>query len=77
MTFRFIGQEVRLFYQSAPSFGTIRISIDSAQFDLDQSGDSTYTGEWVSATLIDGTHTVVITHLEGGSVNLDFVIVPE
>jgi len=77
VTFGFIGRELRLFYQSGPSLGTIRISIDGAQFDLDQSDNSTQTSEWVSATLDNGTHTVVISHIDGGSVNLDSIIVPE
>jgi hypothetical protein len=74
---RFIGQQIRLFYQSGPGLGTIRIVIDGLQFDLDQSRDDTVTSEWVSALLINGTHTVVITHLSGGSVNLDSIIIPD
>jgi len=76
ITFRFIGQQVRLFYQSGLSLGTIRIVIDGLQIDLDQSDPDTVTIEWASALLINGTHTVVITHLSGGSINLDSVVVP-
>ena len=77
ITFRFIGQQTRLFYQSGPSLGTIRIIIDGLQIDLDQSEDTTVVKEWASALLINGTHTVVITHQSGGSINLDYVVVPD
>ena len=77
INFRFIGQQVRLFYQSGPSLGSIRIIIDGLEIDLDQSDDGSATSEWVSALLINGTHTVVITHQSGGSINLDYVIVPD
>lgn len=77
INFRFIGQQVRLFYQASPSLGTIRVVIDGLQIDVDQSADDADEAEWVSALLINGTHTVAITHLSGGSVNLDYVIVPD
>jgi hypothetical protein len=77
VTFRFIGQEVRLFYQSGPSLGKLRVIVDDREFELDQFDTSTFTSEWVSATLTNGTHTVTIRHAEGGSVNLDEIIVPE
>jgi hypothetical protein len=78
VTFRFIGQEVRLFYQSGPSLGTLRININGAQVDdLSQADSSSGNSEWVSAPLVNGTHVVTISHLSGGSVNLDYVIVPE
>lgn len=77
MTFRFIGTEVRLFYQSGPSLGKLRIIVDDREFELDQYDTSTFTSEWVSATLANGTHTVTIRHSEGGSINLDEIIVPE
>jgi hypothetical protein len=74
INFRFIGQQVRLFHQASPSLGTMRVVIDGLQIDVDQSVDE---DEWVSALLINGTHTVTITHLSGGSINLDYVIVPD
>lgn len=76
-SFRFIGQQVRLFYQSSPSLGTIRIVIDGLQFDLDQSASQASEAEWASSLLVNGTHTVVITHQSGGSINLDYIIVPD
>jgi len=77
VTLRFIGQQIRIFYQSGPSLGTIRIVIDGLQFDLDESKSESVTSEWASALLVNGTHTVAITHLSGGSINLDSVIVPD
>ena len=77
VTFRFIGQQIRLFYQTGPGLGTIRIDLDGVQFELDESSSDTVIGEWSSPLLINGTHTVEITHLSGGAINLDQVIVPD
>jgi len=77
ITFRFIGTELRFFYQSGPSLGTISIVLDGLQFNLDQSDTSNQTSEWVSSTLVNGTHNVVITHISGGSINLDYLVVPD
>lgn len=73
VTFRFIGQEVRLFYQSGASLGAVRVTLDGTQTILDQSDTA---NEYVLSASQVGTHTVTITHLSGGSVNLDSVIVP-
>jgi hypothetical protein len=72
-TFRFIGRELRLLYQGNPSQGEITITIDSQNFTLDQSSDN----EWVSSLFANGTHTVLITHASGGSINIDSVIIPD
>ena len=77
VSFRFIGQQVRLFFQSGTGLGTIEINLDGVQFDLDQSNSDTAVSEWSSPLLINGTHTAQITHLSGGSINLDQVIVPD
>ena len=73
LTFRFIGRELRLFYQGNPSQGQVTIIIDGQDFNLDQSNGN----EWISDSLTNNTHTVLITHARGGSVNLDYVIIPE
>jgi hypothetical protein len=73
ITFRFIGRDLRLLYQGGNTLGQIRITIDSVSENLDQSSGS----EWVSDIFPNGTHTVSITHVGGGSVNLDQVIIPE
>lgn len=77
ITIRFIGEQIRLFYQSGSGLGTIRINIDGVEIDLDESEAIVAQREWVSPTLINGTHTVTITHVSGGSVNFDAVAVPD
>jgi hypothetical protein len=73
ITFRFIGRDLRLLYQGGSTLGQVRITIDTVSETLDQSSGN----EWVSDTFANGTHTVLITHTGGGSVNLDQVIIPE
>lgn len=73
VTFRFIGQEVRILYQSGASLGVVRITLDTTQTLLNQSATS---NELVLTAATSGTHTVTITHLSGGAVNLDSVIIP-
>ena len=73
VTFRFIGQEVRILYQSGASLGVMRITLDTTTSQLDQSDSS---NELVLTSTQSGTHTVTLTHLSGGAVNLDSVIVP-
>lgn len=77
VTFRFIGEQVRIFYQSGSGLGTIRINLDGLEYDLDESADVVTQNEWPSPLLINGTHTVTITHLSGGAVNIDMIIVPD
>ena len=77
VTFRFIGQELRVFFQAGPSLGTIRLNLDGTNYDMDESNSTTQTYEWVLPSVTNGTHTVTITHLSGGSVNLDYFIIPE
>jgi hypothetical protein len=73
VTFRFIGTQVRLLYQGGNTLGQVRITIDNTVTDdLDQSNGT----EWVSDILSNTTHTVLITHVGGGSVNLDEIVIP-
>jgi hypothetical protein len=74
VTFRFTGQQLRLKFQGSASFGVIRINIGGLNFDLDESNG---TDEWVSAMLAQGTYTVTITHISGGSVNIDSILIPD
>lgn len=74
--FRFIGNELRVFFQAAPSLGTIRLSLDGTNYEMPQSRTSTQIEEWVLSTTTAGTHAVTISHLSGGSVNFDSIIVP-
>jgi hypothetical protein len=79
VTFKFIGTEVRFGYQIAASLGTVTVRIDNTNYDpIDQSDTSAAINEWISpGPLSSSSHTVTITHASGGSVNLDYVIVPE
>jgi hypothetical protein len=76
VTFRFIGNELRVFFQAAPSLGTIRLTLDGTNYDMPQSSSTTQIEEWVLSTSTAGTHTVTISHVSGGSVNFDSIIVP-
>jgi hypothetical protein len=76
--FRFIGQELRVFFQAGPSLGTIRLNLDNGpNYDMNESNANTQVYEWVLPSVPNGTHAVTITHLSGGSVNLDYIIIPE
>lgn len=73
ISFRFIGTQLRLLYQGGSTLGEMRIAIDNTSETLDQSSGN----EWVSDTFTNSTHTVLITHTGGGSVNIDQIIIPE
>ena len=64
-------------YQSGSSLGRISITLDGLIFEVDQSSGVTEIVDWSSAILVKGTHTLVIEHLSGGSVNLDSIIIPD
>ena len=73
LSFRFIGTQLRLIYQGGSTLGQLRITIDNTVSEtLDQSSEN----EWVSDILSNTTHTVLITHVGGGSVNLDEIVIP-
>jgi hypothetical protein len=74
VSFSFIGRQLRLTYQGGSTLGQIRVSIDNNPgVTVDQSGGTT----WASDLLSLGTHSVLITHTGGGSVNLDQVTIPD
>lgn len=73
ITFRFVGREVLIGYDDDPTFGEMTVMIDNQPETFSQQSGN----EWVSNTFPNGTHTVVITHSRGGSVNLDYVIIPQ
>jgi hypothetical protein len=75
--FLFFGNELHVFFQAGPSLGTIRLSLDSTSYVMNQAASSTQPYEWIVAASSTGTHTVTITHDSGGSVNLDGIIVIE
>lgn len=76
VTFLFIGNELRVFFQAGPSLGTIRLLLDNNSYVMSEASSSTQRFEWVLPTTTGGTHSVTITHTSGGSVNFDGIIVP-
>ncbi len=77
MSLQFIGQEIRVFYQRGPSLGTISLNIDNKVYEGPENNTSTDIFEWIIPQVPAGTHTVTITHISGGSVNIDKIIIPE
>jgi hypothetical protein len=78
VTFSFIGQEFHLFYQAGPSLGSITITIDGLGGPaVSQAQGQTQIKEWQPDNLLPaGTHSIVITHSGGGSINIDSLVVP-
>jgi hypothetical protein len=72
----FFGQKIQMTYQEGPSLGTVAIRLDSSDSVLDQASTDTGTGQWESPVVALANHTITITHISGGSVNVDsFLIV--
>ena len=78
VTFSFTGQEIHLFYQAGPSLGSITITIDGLGGPaVSQAQGQTQIKEWQPDNLLPaGTHSIVITHSSGGSINIDSLVVP-
>ena len=73
ITFRFVGRQILIGYDSDSTFGEMTVTIDNQPETFSQQIGN----EWVSNTFPSATHNVVITHSRGGSVNLDYVIIPQ
>jgi hypothetical protein len=75
ISFSFIGRQLRVAYQGGSTLGQIRINIDTGIVNatVDQSSGN----QWLSDLLSNSTHSVLITHIGGGSVNIDQVTIPE
>jgi hypothetical protein len=71
--FTFTGTEIRFFYQAGSSLGTVTIFIDDDT--LGTAVNEAQGGEWAH-TLDAGTHTILIKHTGGGSVNIDRLVIP-
>jgi len=71
----FVGQKIRLVFQAGPSLGTIALRLDSVDFTLDQSATQTIASQWESPTLSLSSHSLTITHISGGSINVDSLVV--
>lgn len=77
VTFSFTGQEIHVFYQAGPSLGSMTITIDNLGGPpISQAQNVTQIREWDSGLLTAGTHSIVITHSSGGSINVDSLVVP-
>jgi len=77
VTFTFTGNEIHLFYQAGPSLGSMAITIDDVgPPPFSQAQDQTQIKEWVYELDSAGTHSIVIQHFSGGSINIDSLRVP-
>lgn len=77
VTFTFTGNEIHLFYQAGPSLGTVAITIDGAgPPPFSQAQDQTQIKEWSYELDSAGTHSIVVQHFSGGSINIDSLRVP-
>jgi hypothetical protein len=65
----FVGQQIVIGYLGEPGLGSMAISIDDDEFQLDQSTGK----EWTSPQLDNSEHFVIIIHESGDSVNLDYI----
>lgn len=73
VTFTFTGTEIHFFYQAGSSLGSVAVTIDglgSPPFSQTQGN------RWSSGPLAQGTHSIVIEHFDGGSVNIDSLMIP-
>ena len=71
----FFGQKIRYTYQAGPSLGAIALRLDDVDFALDQASADTTLSEWESPTLVLSSHSITITHISGGSINIDSISV--
>jgi hypothetical protein len=71
----FFGQKIRVIYQAGPGLGQIAIKLDDLDFVLDQTSSETSQGVWDSPVLPIANHTLTITHISGGAINIDSLVV--
>lgn len=71
VTFNFYGQKIRFNYQAGPSLGQVSIRLDNQDNLVSQAALDTEAGEWESPVLTLANHTIIITHVIGGSINID------
>jgi len=75
VTFTFTGQEIQLFYQAGASLGIITITFNDNTLGIPFTQTQS-NGVWAHTFETAGTHTVVISHTGGGSVNIDRLVIP-
>lgn len=69
LIFSFTGQRIIIGYLGQAGLGSMAISIDDQEFQLNQSAGR----EWASPQFSNEEHLVIITHESGQSVNLDYI----
>lgn len=72
VAFSFIGRQMVLGYQSSDNAGDITINMDGSEVTFTQLVGNA----WFSQEVEPGTHFVILTHMSGASVNLDYIDVP-
>jgi hypothetical protein len=72
--FTFYGERFQFIYQAGPTLGAVQIIVDEVPFILNQVANETGSGEWDSANLAAAYHTVTLTHISGGSINIDALV---
>jgi len=72
---QFTGTSASLYYATEPKGGIISVSIDGGPAVMinQLSKKPVYGAYWTSPTLVEGEHTMTITHYWGGQVNIDMV----
>jgi hypothetical protein len=75
VSFTFTGQEIQLYYQPGTSLGTVTVTFDNETLAIPVN-QSQGNGVWVYALDTAGSHTAIITHTGGGSVNIDKLVIP-
>jgi hypothetical protein len=69
-SFRFTGERFRFGYQRGRNFGTVTVMIDNQPYSFHQQAGGNI---WLSPELSPGTHSVIIIHESGESINLDYI----
>jgi hypothetical protein len=80
----FVGQRLTLIYWQGASSGKMRIEIDGvptakggvAKYDLDQKGSPSQQ-QWQIADLGPGMHSITMTNIGGGAVNIDSLLIAD
>jgi hypothetical protein len=73
VAFSFLGYQIALGYQESENAGNLMVNIDGSEVSFTQRvGNS-----WFSQELEIGTHFVILTHISGNTVNLDYIDILE
>ena len=73
VTFTFTGAEIYFHYQPGSSLGRVAVTIDGLGGTPFSQAQGT---SWWSGQLLPGTHSIVIEHFDGGSINIDSFMLP-